>query len=147
VNLVIQQDPKGCGVASLAMVCGETYEQTKSKMGDAAFCWEGSFTHYALTQYLAEAGFCYQFWWAYDQFKMQADERGSRQSSPRVIWPIPTPFAEAHILLTRGEEMGHWVAMDDQGEIFDPVRGRGKSIGEYDVTQIVGAWRKKEATK
>jgi hypothetical protein len=122
------------------MICGELYEDVKRKM--ISWCWEGSFTHYALAQYLAEAGFCYQFWWGYDQFKMQPTESGGERSSPREIWPISTPFAQAHIMLTRGTEMGHWVAMDDKGEVFDPVRGRGKHIDEYDVTQIVGIWRK-----
>jgi hypothetical protein len=74
--------------------------------------------------------------------KIEKTESGDQRSSPRELWPIRTPFAESHILLTRGTDMGHWVAMDDKGEIFDPVRGRGKQIAEYDVSQIVGIWRK-----
>lgn len=139
IQLVIQEDPKGCGIATLAMICGESYAQVKAKVG--RMMWNGHCTHYEMFGYLSQAGFSYQQWTGWNPNKEEASDGGAGCTyAKRHPWPIPTPFAPAHILLTRGPEMGHWVAMDSEGEIFDPIRGRGKAIAEYDVQQIIGTW-------
>lgn len=120
------------------MVCGQSYAEAKAIV--VPYCWSGQFSHYDAFEYLDLHGFSYQHWYRHHRFKLAPIESDANRLAERSPWPIPTPFANAHILLTRGEEMGHWVAMNSDGEIFDPVRGRGKRISEYDVMQIIGIW-------
>ena len=141
MNLVLQQDDKGCGIACCAMVCGHTYVEAKSKV--VPHCWSGSFSHFDAFEYLNLHGFSYQQWYRHARFIIP--ETGSIFPE-RVSWPILSPFAQAHILLTRGAQMGHWVAMNDAGEIFDPIRGRGKQISDYEVLQIIGVYAAKGAS-
>lgn len=138
MELVIQCDPKGCGIACCAMVCGHSYAEAKAKV--ASHCWDGRFTHYDAFEYLNLHGFSYQHWYRSARF-MRLTEDGNFLE--RITWPIKTPLADAHILLTRGPEMDHWTAMDDKGEVFDPARGRGKQIQEYEIMQIIAAWERK----
>jgi len=135
MNLIGQDDEKGCGVACCAMVCGQGYAEAKAKVSD--HCWGGQFTHYDAFEYLNLHGFSYQHWYKHARFvKPEKDTFPVREP-----WPPPLPIAAAHIILTRGDAMGHWVAMDEKGEVFDPIRGRGRRIGDYDVMQVIGIWK------
>ena len=141
MRLISQVDPKGCGVACLAMVCEQSYEAVKGKV--VPYCWSVQFTHYDAFEYLNLHGFSYQHWYRHARFIVPKQDAIFPEREP---WPIPTPLAESHILLTRGVEMGHWVAMDSFGEVFDPVRGAGRSIGQYEVQLIIGVWKVRELT-
>jgi len=134
MNLILQEDEKGCGLACVAMICGHTYQEAKAKV--VPHCWGGQFTHYDAFEYFNLHGFSYQHWYRHTRFILPEHDSIFPERSP---WPIATPFADFHMLLTRGD-IGHWVAMDFTGEIYDPVRGRGKKIEEYEVMQIIGVW-------
>jgi len=137
MQLVIQEDVKGCGIACLAMVCGQTYGEVKAKV--VPHCWGGQFSFYDVFEYLNLNSYSYQHWYQHARFLLPDQDAIFPERTP---WPIVTPFAEAHILLTRGREIGHWVAMSADGEVFDPVHGRGRNIGQYEVQQIIGAWQR-----
>jgi len=86
--------------------------------------------------YLASQGFSYAKFWHYDQFR---DDPETGNFAKVDKWPLP-PFAPAHILLTKNEAMNHYVAMASDGEVLDPVFGRGRRIGDYDVLEMIGVW-------
>lgn len=138
MELVRQDDPKGCCVAVLAMVTEQPYAHVKAETADL---WKEGGSDYRLNQYLADHGFAVQYQYEYDQFKIEAtDSGGTRYAKKDAPWPL-SPWAPVHILLTRNEVMSHWVVMSGNGEIFDPVYGRGRSVGQYEVTKMIGCWK------
>jgi hypothetical protein len=140
IDLVLQSDAKGCCVAVLAMVTGKSYLAVKSETADL---WKEGGSDYRINQYLADHGFAVQYHYHYDQFKIEAtEEHGTRYGLKDGPWPLP-PFAPAHILLTRNEVMSHWIVMGPDGEILDPVFGRGRDTSQYEVTKMIGIWKVK----
>lgn len=122
---VEQQDAHGCALATLAMICGHTYEQVKATVdswSERGHDWaKDGTTHYTLDRYLASEGLYIQRRYA--------------------TWQLPLePFAPVHyaaVQQTSGYQ--HFVVVLSDGAVLDPYRPGTFGLSDWPkVDQLVG---------
>lgn len=129
VQWVSQADAEGCGIATLAMIVGDTYEAVKAHLdstdhdanGKPRDWTTGGCTHYTLDRYLGSRGF-------YISRRYEA-------------WGLPLePFAEIHYAsVQQPSNRGHFVCVLANGDVLDPLReGRYRLSDWQKVNQLVG---------
>ena len=129
---VAQEDAEGCALATLAMICGQTYAEVKAAVTsdtvesgrwhkpDQDWDVEGA-TFYTLDWYLARQGFFLQ----------------RRYAS----WGLPMePFAPIHYAsVEQPSKRSHFVVVLADGAVLDPLRDGRFALSDWPkVNQIVG---------
>lgn len=136
ISWVRQEDPGGCGAATLAIILGCTYQQAKEQID--AQLWdsgggegparkppnwqEGGITQYHLDRALYEHGYFKQTRytsWGYD---------------------ITKPFAPVHWVIVRQPSNNHhFVVMQGDGSVLDPLHEQPRRLTDYpEVFQVCG---------
>ena len=112
--LVRQQHKMGCGIAVLAMLTGQTYEQVFEDFGSPDLTGEnGGTSDCEMRDYLKRHGLKFGGW----RLKQYI---GGEETTP---WP-PEPTGEVCLCLVHvypWSPCSHWVVMLPDGAILDPV--------------------------
>lgn len=127
MNWVRQEDAEGCGVAVLAMLTGQTYAAVRDELEADEWVNHGGdwrtngVTQIVLERYLAQRGGFFRRVYAAWEFG---------------VWP-PPPFAYSHYAIVANPGGGHFVAMDRDGQVLDPLREGAFSLSDWDVVNCV----------
>lgn len=140
VRLVRQEHDWGCGVAALAMVTGQTYDEVRTWILDhrvyavmgqeeapADWLAQHGVTQYVLDWYLGEHGFAwrrlYRAWVAADS------------------WP-PKPFAPVHVAqVIQPSGMAHFVVLTADGRVLDPMSDAPRTLSDWErINFVQGFW-------
>jgi ABC-type bacteriocin/lantibiotic exporter with double-glycine peptidase domain len=145
IRRVQQEHPMGCGVACVAMVTGQPYQEVAALLSK----WDGSkgTTHTTIQELLHHYGFAHSILYSTCQF---TNER-------REVWP-GLPFADAgHIVSVDSPIGAHYVVWLRNGVVLDPARdgywklsdyGRAHHIiGVYPVQKMLHALGEYRATR
>jgi len=130
---VQQEDAEGCGLAVLAMLTDKTYAEVKAEIdsqdghGHNGDWSQHGITHITLDRYLITQGFYLQR--VYASFGISE-------------WP-PDPWAPRHFAqVTPLSGNSHFVVMDAEGVVLDPMREGTYRLGDWTTTQnVVGIKR------
>ena len=137
-RLVRQEHDWGCGVAALAMVTGQTYDEVWSWMlgnwvhavfaGEPAADWleHHGVTQYALDWYLGQHGFVW---------------RRVYRAWVSGAWP-PEPFAPVHVAqVVQPSGNAHFVVLTADGRVLDPMSDAPRSLSDWEqVNHVLGVW-------
>jgi hypothetical protein len=126
---VSQADAEGCGIATLAMIVGDTYEAVKAHVDATELIAQGrqrdwkkeGCTHYTLDHYLGSRGF-------YISRRYES-------------WGLPMePFAPIHYAsVQQPSNRGHFVCVLANGDVLDPIREGVYKLSDWEkVNQLVG---------
>jgi hypothetical protein len=132
---VRQEDAEGCGIATLAMICGRSYAEVKATVdgwSETQNDWEKSgCTHYTLDRYLAFDGWFLQR--RYDAWDELPKE----------------PFAPIHYAsVEQPSKRNHFVVVLADGAVLDPFReGRFRLSDWPKVNQLVGLLTPERSTR
>lgn len=120
IRWVRQEDPSGCGVAVLAMLTGSTYVEVAA-----------AYPHLDFRTDTLEPTDLHRFLWKRGYFLR--DVR-SAADAPDGVWP-PRPFAPLHYLNVEAlsGNSGHWIVMDADGRLFDPL---DSAYGSRDISEV-----------
>ena len=131
MEYVQQLDPAGCGIAVLAMLTDSTYQEVLQEI--QADPWnskggafkEGHSTNTAILEhYLTMRG-----WFHAARYESWCSE-----------WP-PEPFAPLHwVQITQPSGSGHFLAMDQDGTVLDPLRPGTFTLKDYPRIGHVMGW-------
>jgi hypothetical protein len=128
VQLVRQRGDKDCGIAVLAMITGQGYEEIRSRIPliDGEF---GGVFGVHLKQYLEGAGFA-----TVEKHLFHLNKR-------RNPWP-PLPFAPLHYCeVVPGKGKLHWVVMLADGTVLDPIADEPRWLSDYmEVNCVTGVY-------
>jgi hypothetical protein len=134
-DLVRQEHDYGCGIASLAMVTGDTYDNVR---GWLLANWPGGTQtpdewltkrgiHKGIADYyLAAHGYVWRT--VYSGWKL-------------APWP-PEPFAPVHLAcVQQPSNNSHYVVMRSDGAVLDPLDGEHKRLTDWpSVYNVQGIW-------
>lgn len=138
-RLVRQQHAYGCGIASLAMITGQSYDDVREwllanwpgghERSDEWLEKRGTYSG-IVEYYLGEHGYM----WRYVYRAWYPDN-----------WP-PTPFAPVHLALVRQPSNNtHYVAMRADGVVLDPLTDEPRTLRDWpEVYNVAGVWRSPE---
>lgn len=119
MKIEIQKHIKGCGIACLATVVGTSYDELA-----AEWLKHGDFDNGIFPDEL------HRFLWHMNYFVL----RKYRQFAdfPSIEWP-PKPFAPIHIceVVLKDSNMPHYIIMDKDGQLFDPMDGNQKQWDDF----------------
>lgn len=148
IRWVRQEHARGCGLASLAMITGESYEAIRREMdalpssghdGD----WDAHGTsHMDVDRVLIAHGFWIQRVFIGWHRRRVSDEPVRYELLPGAVWP-PEPWADLHHCeVEQPSRAGHSVVMDGQGRVFDPLREGVFSLSDWpNVNNVAGLVR------
>lgn len=129
IELVLQQEPYGCGVACVAMLLRIPYADARELM-------------LARMMYNPEAGTkdeaLERSLWEWDFSILRKYRQGGTK------YDVAKPFAPMHLLfgVIRGASNAHFWLMDQTGKFLDPVLGPHDNIEAYeDIWNTAGLWR------
>lgn len=111
IKRITQQDSFGCGLACIAMIAGQTYQQVRSLL-DAGGYYDvqlAGLPESLLYQLLHHKGYSCAPLYRHDQLT-------NRQ---RPEWPA-APFAPVHIARVTVGKSGHFVVVQADGTVLDP---------------------------
>lgn len=116
---ILQRTQDECGIATLAMITGEPYEQVRAEFPffkDGIDEWE-------VRAYLAERGYaCAQVYIHYAPMRVNLPERVK-------------PFTDVHFAYVDDR---HFVVVLRDGTVLDPARPQPRHIDQYKVSWICG---------
>jgi hypothetical protein len=119
VQLVRQRGDSDCGVATFAMLTDRTYEAALDVLG-----YEADVPDHTLRVHLQMDG-----WFVREVWRIEESLDGS--------WP-PPPFAERHwAMVTQPSGNGHYVAMEADGAVLDPLSDQPRRLQEWSVCSVV----------
>jgi hypothetical protein len=139
LRLVRQEHTWGCGVAALAMVTGQTYDDVRTWILDhwthavtgqetppADWLADHGVTQYVLDWFLGEHGYAWRRIY-------RAWSNGS--------WP-PDPFAPAHVAqVVQPSGMAHFVVLTAEGRVLDPMSDTPRSLTDWEqINHVQGIW-------
>lgn len=151
IRWVRQEDANGCALAVLAMLTGETYDAVKAEVAtyaeyaghDGDWGKHGT-THYTLDRFLIPRGFYMQrVFVAWHQRRVDdvndPADPVRHELLPGAVWP-PVPWAPLHFAsVQQPSRHSHFVAMDADGRVFDPLREGVYSLADWpEVQNVVG---------
>lgn len=116
MELILQEDSNGCGIACLAMVTRQTYQQVKAEI----LAFENKGIHeFIIDSYLADKGYAVA----------RKHPHASYLKAMRSEWP-PAPFGAVHIVSVSLPAGFHIVVMRADGIVLDPALGY-RHISDY----------------
>lgn len=130
--LVRQRLTYDCAIATIAMACGQTYEEVFADLGHEL---NGQAEHKlrGISDTLVKH-YLFRHGWAWQERTMNLWHGGEyRQQEP---WP-PAPFAASHICLVKATEESHYCAMDETGRVFDPWEPSRVSLTHPDYNRVM----------
>ena len=128
MRLVKQQHAMGCGVACVAMILGETYEDACRHFPGVDFETRG-IVYLQVDSLLMDRGYA-----------VRRMYRQTHQYIDRPLWP-PTPFAAQHVCQVVIGQNCHFVVMDSGGIVLDPLKDLVGSLFDYEkVNQVMGLY-------
>jgi hypothetical protein len=135
MRYIPQRLGRDCSIAALAMATEHDYEQILETFESVDFD-KGGISYHGVDYYLVKNNFAIQ---------RKFEFTGYRVDGPKVTpWPC-LPFARRHlceVLPAANSPCSHFIAMDEQGTVFDPAIPERKSLGEYHKTwNIAGIYR------
>ena len=134
MDWVAQEDPAGCGAATLAMLAGCTYEEAKSQVDEMLWDYDGvcepkpvNWNEGGMTQYHLDRAL-----YAHGFFKQ------TRYAS--WGWDLSLPFAPLHwAIVQQPSNNFHFVAVDHDGTAFDPMQCEPRRLSDWPkVVQLCG---------
>lgn len=127
LQLVRQQDHKGCVLACMAMVTGQSYETVKENFGERL---PRGFTHQTWGEYLTYRGYAIQQVFRYNAF----------ENKPREPWPL-APWADVHLCAVDAGcgDGSHLVVMNKGGSVYDPMKDTVGSLSDYPSVNYIAA--------
>lgn len=133
VQHVSQRDAWGCGIASLSMVTGLSYDEIRDEFVSLGKTFEGEragLHEVDLEQFLADHGFAVGKKYRWHGVNIQ-----------RPTWPA-APFAPVHICSVRNPGGWHFVVMLEDGRVLDPIDDSPKTIAAWpEVGYVMGVWK------
>lgn len=123
MNLVRQHNSKGCGIACVAMVTGLPYQECKLALFGSLGKVTGMF-HDDVVKFITERGFV----------------AGKRKYTREIEGAIK-PEAALNLLEVRvypDSEGSHFVIMDREGNVLDPMFGQTELSFYHEVWSIIG---------
>lgn len=122
IKWVGQEDPRGCVLAALAMLTGQTYAQVKAGFAD----WAGGISlMFDGFTYLAEHGYAVAPKYIhYHPLKQNRDP-----------WPVE-PFADVHLCEVITSQ-AHAVVLLRDGTVLDPNTRNLKKLGDYVKVNVI----------
>jgi hypothetical protein len=128
---VRQEHDHGCGIAVLAMLTDQTYQQVYDDLlatypGEKTRVTEQGLYHTAMEWYLAQRGYAWRT--VYSGWKPTS-------------WP-PEPFAPRHFAqVVQPSGNHHFVVMTEAGTVLDPLSGILTGLGAWgQVDSVYGVW-------
>lgn len=125
--IVKQRSRFGCGIAVLAMLTGDEYDDIEQAARDQGWPGDVGLHRDWMNQYLFHAGFDLQ------------DLAEPRHPDDQRPWP-PEPFAPLHYALVQSADRKlHAVVVDADGSVRDPGTGTVRSLDVWPrLVRIVG---------
>lgn len=135
VTLVRQEHDYGCGIASLAMVSGLSYDDVRRWLLDN---WPGG--HERTDDWLEKRGIykgIADYFLASHGYVWRTLYGGWKLSP----WP-PEPFAPVHLVRVRQPSgTSHFVVMDGNGSVLDPLLDEPRCLADWsEVDNVQGIW-------
>lgn len=137
-RLIRQEHDWGCGVAALAMVTGQTYDEVRTWIlhnwvhnvmacDPADWLTKHGVTQYVLDWYLGEHGFAWR--------------RLYRAWTDADSWP-PKPFAPVHVAqVVQPSGNAHFVVLTAGGRVLDPMSDAFRSFFDWEqINHVQGVW-------
>lgn len=129
-SLVRQEHRLGCGIACVAMLTGQTYQQVFEDFGSPDLTGEAGGTNDCeIRDYLETHGLRFGGW----KLKQWV---GGEETCP---WP-PDPTGETCLCLVHvypWSPCNHWVLMLPTGEVLDPLSPYPWKLSDYDAVHSV----------
>jgi hypothetical protein len=118
VRLIRQRGERDCGVAVFAMLTDREYEAAAATLGIAT-----EVPDHAIKVLLQRDGWFIREIW--------------RREDTGGVWP-PPPFAERHFaIVTQPSGNGHYLAMEADGTVLDPLEDGPRVLEEWDICAYV----------
>ncbi len=137
ITWVKQEDAKGCGIAAIAMLTGQSYVEVNSHLvklmnRTADSFGETGINHLHIDQYLASKGFAIVRRLSFNPFTNR-----KKRSWPRAF--CDAAYCEVEQLATGN---WHFVVLLRDGSILDPLHSERKSFGDYKrISSITGVFK------
>src|SRR4051794_20631341 len=93
INHILQEDSHGCGLACLAMITGQSYQQVKA---DFANWDQRGVCDFEIIAYLGERGYSWNWMYPACSYKRDVFPDGTWKTHMREVWPPPL-WANLHI--------------------------------------------------
>lgn len=125
-SLVRQEHKMGCGVAVIAMLTGETYAEVAAAFPDKDLA-EVGVGDLEIRDYIKGHGAKFGEW------RLESQGGGA--------WP-PEPFEGIHLCNVHvypWSPCNHWVLMQDDGQVLDPLCPHSLKLSDYDAVNSVVA--------
>lgn len=153
IRWVRQEHAKGCSLAVLAMITGESYDtiraevdQHRNSTGHSGDWDTSGIGHMDVDRVLFNHGFWTQRvfigWYRRRLDRTNADDPVRYEMLPGAVWP-PEPWAPMHHCeVEQPNRHGHAVFMDGEGRVLDPLREGVFSLSDWprvnNVAGIIG---------
>lgn len=131
IKRILQEEPKGCVIACLAMVLGRTYASIREEWQND-FSTDGMDTP-SFMNYLGDNGF---------SIIHKAASHYNHKDFARE--ELLRPFAPVHIICTKPlfDSQHHAMVMDAKGKIYDPAgRTEDEVKTDYAVVECIGLFK------
>lgn len=137
VTLIRQEHDYGCGLASLAMITGQTYEEVRLWLLDH---WPGGQGDHVPEEWLVKRGIhsgIAEYFLGAHGYVWRTVYSGWAQKP----WP-PEPFAPVHLAMVRQPSgNSHYVVMRSDGVVLDPMTDEPRSLADWEkVDNVQGIW-------
>lgn len=137
-ELVLQKHDYGCGIASLAMLTGDTYDGIRAWILDH---WQNQIMgHESNDSWLTKSGVTgpvLDWFLAQHGYVWRKVYSGWRPDP----WP-PAPFAPVHVAqVVQPSGMAHFVVVTETGDVLDPASGAPRSLTDWQqINYVQGVW-------
>jgi hypothetical protein len=123
---IAQRTPWDCGICSLAMACGPSYEAVFADLGEAAAKHEG------INDDQIDRWLCAHDW----AWQTVARNRWTGEKfEPVSPWP-PSPFAPVHICFVEATIARHYCVMTFEGRVLDPFNPERQTLSHPDYKRV-----------
>jgi hypothetical protein len=143
-TLVRQEHDYGCGLASLAMIDGKSYEDVRQWL---ITNWPGGQADGGAPpeNWLEKRGIysgIADWYLGHHGYVWRKVYSGWAKDKPSFQWP-PAPFAPVHLVQVRQPSgNSHYVVMRADGVVLDPMTDEPRSLTDWPlVDNVMGAWR------
>ena len=128
IRRVLQEDTNGCGLACLAMITDQTYQQVKTEVTHIG---QHGISVHCIESYLVDRGYALSWKYLYRGYTNQR----------RDEWP-PALWANVHIAQVRIPNGSHFIVVLFNGEVLDPLTPAARRFEDYtEIDNIVAIYK------